>query len=195
MRDPNSSNYGILISYILPGFIAMIGVSFLSETVRVWIWSSSDQSATVGGFLYVTVFSLAVGLTISTLRWLILDRIQHRTGIPEPQQNFGRLQEKLTAYQYLVLTHYNYHKFHSNMMISFAILMAARLLSHNTVPLWVVVGFLFLEWLFWLGARDNLRKYYSQGEILLKENPSSVSPPESGDWRVKRTHFGEAIGA
>ncbi|WP_145305561.1 hypothetical protein [Gimesia fumaroli] len=127
----------------------------------------------------MTVFSLAAGLTISTLRWLILDRVHHRTGIPEPQQNFGRLQENLTAYQYLVLTHYNYYKFHSNMMISFAILMASRLLCHNTLPLWVIIGFLFLEWLFWLGARDNLRKYYSQGEVLLKENTSSVCPPET----------------
>ncbi|QDT41763.1 hypothetical protein Pan241w_58250 [Gimesia alba] len=153
----------------------MIGISFLSETVRVWIWASPDHNSTVGGFLYVTVFSLAAGLTISTFRWMVFDRIHHRTGIPEPKQNFGRFQEKLSAYQYLVLTHYNYYKFHSNMMISFAILFVSYLFSHRSVSLWEIIGFLFLEWLFWQGSRDNLRKYYSQGNLLLKESSSSNS--------------------
>lgn len=147
----------------------MTGISFLSETVQTWIWAHPDQQATVSGFLYVTVFSLGIGLTISTFRWMIFDPIHHRTGVPRPDQNFSRLQEKLSAYQYLVLTHYNYYKFHSNMMIAFAILFVSYLLSQKSISLWGVIGFFFLEWLFWQGSRDNLRKYYSQGTILLKE--------------------------
>ena len=179
MRDANASNFGILISYILPGFTAMVGISFLSGTVRTWIMAPPGELPTVGGFLYVTVFSLALGMTISTIRWMSIDAIHHRTGIPRPEQNFARLQEKLTAYQYLVLTHYNYYKFHGNMFISLGVLFSCHLASRDSVSLWEVLGFLVMEYIFWQGSRDTLRKYYLQGTVLLEENPAELSVPKT----------------
>lgn len=169
MQDINSNNFGILIAYLLPGFIAVVGISFHSDVIRNWLTASSDQSPTVGGFLYVTVASLAMGLAISTLRWLVLDTIHHHTGISEPQRNFKRLQETLSAYQYLVQTHYDYYKFHGGMMLAMAFFFLAYEMSNQSVSTWMYLAFVALEWLFWLGMRDTLAKYYFQGDLLLQE--------------------------
>lgn len=169
MQDINSNNFGILIAYLLPGFVAVVGISFHSDTVRSWLTASPDPSPTVGGFLYVTVASLAMGMVISTLRWLVIDTIHHHTGIPEPRRNFKRLRETLSAYQYLVQTHYAYYKFHGGMLLALAFYFLSLVTSGHAVAAWMVMAFAAGEWLFWLGARDTLRKYYSQGDLVLED--------------------------
>ena len=111
MKEVSTSNFGILISNLVPGFAVLWGASYFSETVRVWLGNSPVNAPTVGGFLYVTIASVASGLTVSSVRWLIIDAIHHRTGIRQPQWDFSRLQENITAYRTLVEIHYHFGSF------------------------------------------------------------------------------------
>lgn len=166
MRDLTSNNFGIVISYLIPGFVALFGVAEFSETVSSWLRNTPTNAPTIGGFLYITLGSLGTGMGVSTVRWCLVDWIHHRTGIPQPDRQFGHLQEKLEAYQYLVATHYNYYKFHGNCGVAFVFLAVARMLVHGLAA-WQLLLVTLLEIVLWLGARNTLCQYYDQGERLL----------------------------
>jgi hypothetical protein len=62
VTEVSSSNFGLAIAFLVPGFTVLWGVSYFDETVRHWLSGSSTAMPTVGGFLYVTLASLAAGV-------------------------------------------------------------------------------------------------------------------------------------
>jgi hypothetical protein len=168
--EVSTKNFGILIAYLLPGFVAVWGVSFFSETVHNWLGASTINAPTVGGFLYVTIGSIAAGIVISTVRWAIIDGIHHETGIPEPKWEFSRLEERLAAFEEFVEYHYRYYQCSANMFLAVAFTYTTWLLSHSGGFYragWLNLAFIFLEVVFWMGSRDSLRKYYRRtAEVL-----------------------------
>ena len=64
MKEVSPGNFGLLIAFLLPGFIVLWGLSYFSATVRLWL-AGSGQSPTVGGFMFVTLASVAAGVTVS----------------------------------------------------------------------------------------------------------------------------------
>lgn len=68
----------------------LIDVSPFSPTLQGWFATAPAASPTIGGFLYVTVASLAVGMTLSAFRWFFVDTIHGLTGLPPPVLDFAR---------------------------------------------------------------------------------------------------------
>jgi hypothetical protein len=166
--DISARNFGLLIAYVLPGFVALWGVGYASETVRSWLMGVGSNGPSVGGFLYVILGSVACGMTASAVRWAALDRLHHSTGLHCPKFDFSKLQGKLDAFERIVEYHYQYYQFYGNTLI--ALLFA--------YPMWRVHGngslltdFLFLgvEAVFAAGSRDALRLFYRRGTQLLGE--------------------------
>lgn len=173
MRDVTRDNFGLLIAYVLPGFVALWGVSFFSETVRRWLGTSSSSNPTIGGFLYVTVAAVAVGLLVSTFRWMTVDRIHHLTGIPAPKWDFSRLGDSLAAFELLVASHYQFYQWHANMAVasSFTFLIyafGAPLRGFHGAA--ILLSFIVVEIILWFGSRDALTKYYQRTTSLMNEN-------------------------
>ena len=83
MRDVTNNNFGLLIAYVLPGLTALWGAAHFSPTLRFWLAASPSELPTVGGFLYVTLGSVAAGMTVSTVRWLIVDVACSRFSDPD----------------------------------------------------------------------------------------------------------------
>ncbi len=159
MRDITSNNFGLLIAYVLPGFTILWESRLISPSIESWLAASTENAPTVAGFLYATLGSVAIGLFISTLRWLIIDSIHHRTGIPKPEWDFTQLAARVDAFQTVVDHQYRYHQFYGGMTI--AVLLAS-------VIRWVALGFqggellfaVVVSGIFFLGSRDTLKKYY-----------------------------------
>ena len=61
MTEVSATNFGLLIAYRVPGFTALWGTSYFSETVRHWLSGSGATTPTVGGFMYITLASVAAG--------------------------------------------------------------------------------------------------------------------------------------
>lgn len=167
MQDVTRDNFGLLIAYILPGFVVLWGVSVFSATVRSWVGVSADQSPTVGGFLYVTVAAVAIGMVVSTIRWLIVDRLHHLTGIAQPKWDFSQLAGKLAAFDLLVDSHYRFYQFHANMLVAVAFTFLAHLLNARYRPIDLILSFVVIEVILWVGSRDTLRKYNERTVALL----------------------------
>jgi hypothetical protein len=166
----SDKNFGIIIAYVLPGFVALWGVSHFSATVESWIGASQQGSPTIAGFCYVTLASLAAGLTVSAVRWALVDSLHHATGIVPPAWKFAKLDDRLQGFLTLVESHYRYYQFYANTFVAAAFAVAARWIAEGG-PFWLqgwsVVGFLALEATLLAGSRDTLRKYYARTRQLL----------------------------
>lgn len=106
---------------------------------------------------------------MSTLRWLVIDTIHHRTGIRPPDWDFARLHNRTEAFGLLLDGHYRYFQFYANMVVALAWVLLARHVASATW--WAVdrldVALLGGIALFFAGSRDTLRKYYARaGELL-----------------------------
>ena len=170
MSTLSNQNFGLIIAYLLPGFVALWGVSYFSPSVASWIVVSQQDAPTVAGFMYVTLASLAAGVTVSAVRWALIDHLHHATGIVPPAWKFAHLEGKLQGYLTLIENHYRYYQFYSNMFIAAAFAFWARLFSEGpavTGCLAATCGFLALEMILFAGSRDTLHKYYSRTQQLL----------------------------
>jgi hypothetical protein len=170
MKETSLTNFGLVIAFLLPGFVALWGLSYLSDSVRFWFGASPQEAPSVGGFLYVTLASIVAGMTVSTVRWLTIDTFHHWTGVALPAWDFSRLQQNVAAFDVLVEYHYRYYLFYANMVVAlvFTMLMrhfngSARLVSLD----WLDVAAGALAIVFFAGSRDTLRKYYRRTEALL----------------------------
>jgi hypothetical protein len=164
---PTINDFGLLIAYLLPGFTALWGAQFLVTDPRVLPWQTN---ATVGDFLFSTVAAVTAGLAVSTLRWLVIDSIHHRTGVRPPDWDFSRLHDRTEAFGLLLDGHYRYFQFYANMVVALGWALVAR---HLAMGAWwptdwldtVLLGGMVL---FFLGSRDTLRKYYRRAGDLLR---------------------------
>lgn len=168
IQNISASNFGVLIAYLIPGFTTLWGISFYSETVRLWLGEPSCSSPTVGGFLYVTLASIGAGMIVNGLRWLTLDHLHHRTGVCYPDWDFANLQPNLGAYDTLVAFYYRYHEFFGNSLVAGTFTYLAWRWLHPGWRLIVADGlFLALAFLLWVCSRDTLKKYYERSSRLL----------------------------
>ena len=170
--DENSlTNFGLLIAYVLPGFTALEGFPLIAPAQTAW-GTTGDPNPGLTAFLSGTVMAISAGLTVSTVRWLLLDSFHHRTGVGRPVWHFSRLETNVGAFDYLVLAHYRYYKFYANMVVALIWAYATRGYSLG------LRGFLYwpLTWLFFFASRDALRKYYERTGSLL--GPGDVESPD-----------------
>ena len=169
----NDRQFGILIAYVIPGFIVVHGLSHRLPDFANWL--GPGQQPTVGGFLYVTLASVACGLVVSTARWLVVDTLLHCTGIEKARWSLAALREQLAAFEMFVLYTYRYYQFHANCFVAIPVWFALRSLSEQTIRVdWLAV-LIVIETILLAGARDTLSKYHARtNEILNDELRTSM---------------------
>ncbi len=200
MREVSNANFGLLIAYVLPGFVSLLAVGHLAPGVWTWLLASPGNGAagpTVATVLYLTLGPVGAGLTASTVRWAVMDWLHHHTGIPRPNWDDAKLQEKLGAFEALVENHYRYYQFYGNTCVALLLLLAARRANASQAAFWfdgfdgVIVG-LFV--IFWAGSRDTLRRYYTRATVLLGQKEvlsHDERTSESGRARRRKKGRGE----
>ncbi len=170
MGELTEKNFGLVIAYLLPGFVTLWGLSHFSPTIQTWLTSSQSGAPSMGGFLYVTLGSLALGLTVSAMRWMLVDTLHHATGVQPSTWEFANLDDRLQGFVTLVEYHYRYYQFYANMLVAAALAFASYATATH-LALWppakTVVTFIALEVVLFAGSRDTLRKYYRRAERLL----------------------------
>lgn len=171
MGEVSGRNFGLVIAYLVPGFIVVLGTTFFSPLVRGWLMSDAGTQPTVGGFLFITLASVAAGMVASAVRWAVVDSLHHATGVKEPRWDFRELQENLSAYTLLVEFHYRYYQFYSNTLIAIALAYGSHILAECGWcggPRWVDLGFVIVEAVLFAASRDTLRKYYARASQTLR---------------------------
>lgn len=175
-------NFGLLIAFILPGFVSLAGASYFSPTIAGWMTVAPQADPSVGGFLYVALGSLAAGMIASAFRWLVIDTLHHRQGLHPPTLDFSRLQENLAAFELAVEHNYRHYQFYANMIPATLFYSAADQIQEGrwTVPSLICLA--VLEAVLWVTSGDCLRRYYQRTSQLLStatpaQATASPSPP------------------
>lgn len=180
MSKDGSINFGLLIAYLLPGFVLLQGVRPFVPGVDVLLGTPADEAATVGGFLYTTLAAVGAGMVVSTVRWLVIDTLHHATGIRPPDWDFSLLGENAGAFDLIVEHYYRYYQAYANGVVSLVIVFAVRRWSLGvTSPIGALdLGLLTLSGVLFVGSRDSLRRYYTRGGQLLRKQPARSAGAE-----------------
>ncbi len=176
MGELSARNFGLVIAYLVPGFIAVVVIGGLVPTIQPWLAIVPDGQPTVGGFLFVMLASVAAGMLVSSIRWLLIDTVHHRTGIGPPRWDFSRLQSNLAAYNLLVEFHYRYYQFNANTLVAVALAYLVRLSGGCRWcggAGWMDFGFVIVEAVLFATSRDTLRKYYARVSQVLAASDNS----------------------
>ena len=167
-------NFGLVIAFLLPGFVCLAGASRFSPTIAGWMSLAPTSDPTVVGFLYVVLASLGAGLVASAARWALIDTLHHRTGLPPPHLDFSLLQPNLDAFQMAVEHNYRHFQFYANMVVASAFFAVCDQLANGRWPVSLLLLASILEGLLLVTSRDCLRRYYRRTEQLLRPTKNSV---------------------
>jgi hypothetical protein len=169
--------FGLIVAYLLPGFIGLAGIALLVPPVARWLEPSIQPgTAGLGPPVYAVLAATALGMVFSCFRWLIIDHVHSWTGLTAPIWDFDRLEERLAAFNYFVEYHYRYYQFYANTLIA--------VLWTYSLARWIGVspllgagsdlGVIILCIVLFAGSRDALAKYYARTDRLIgqikKEN-------------------------
>jgi hypothetical protein len=127
-------------------------------------------------------------MTVSAVRWALVDTAHALTGLRLPPLDFSRLGANVTAFGLLIEIHYRHYQFYANMFVATAIAyICYRVKLCGVWPLgWIDAGLGFLELVFFATSRDTLRKYYARSQQLLAVDR---------DARASAFHHGKASTA
>jgi hypothetical protein len=192
MLDTPSRQFGLLIAYLLPGFIGLAGVAAIVPPVALWLRPLDATAPGVGASLYTLLSATTVGMIVSCFRWLVIDAIHHRSGVRQPQWNDARLDQRLEAFDYLVENHYRYYQFYANALVALLWAYPAQRVL-QTSPLLGIgtdLGVLIICAALFAGSRDALAKYYQRTARLIGEVAE-----EGHDIMTNGNHVAEEAGA
>jgi len=69
MTDAVGTHFGLVIAYVLPGFMTLWGLRYLSPEVQRWLSSAPSGFANLDIVLFVTLASIATGLVVTHYGW------------------------------------------------------------------------------------------------------------------------------
>ena len=169
MQSVSNDNFGPLVAYLVPGATALWGLSLFSTPLHALFVGTPENSPNLSGFLYLTIASLAVGMTVTAIRWAVVDSIHSITGLQSPNLDFSQLEHKVEAFSLLIEIHYRHYQYYANMFIANAIAYACYRIKIGTTWQvgWVDLGVVVLETVFFLTSRNTLSNYYVRTRQLL----------------------------
>lgn len=177
MQSVSRDNFGPLIAYLVPGFTVLIGLSILIPSLQKQLSGSALTEPTIGGFLYMTVSSIAMGMTVSAFRWATVDKLHHLSGVQLPHLDFGKIRDCVPAILLLIEIHYRHYLFYANMLVATSFVYGCYRVHLASLSIhWIDVGFPLLATVFFLASRDTLQKYYTRLSQLLKSQSLVMLP-------------------
>lgn len=174
----SNATFGPLIAYLVPGATTLWGLSLFVPGIRAWFAASPEQVPTLGGFLYLTVASVACGMTVTAIRWGLIDTLHRWTGLDSPKLDFSKLADRVEAYNLVIEIHYRHYQFYANMVIATAIAYGCFRIHAGLSPFagWLESAFAAVEFVLVCASRDTLTKYYRRSGQVLGTLPDESDP-------------------
>jgi hypothetical protein len=172
MKDVTENNFGVIIAFLLPGFLFLWGLSFSNNDVATWLTNMSSKDAPqIGSFLYTTVASLALGLLIDAIRGAVIDEIFYRFfNLEWPAINSSKLKNKdtLAAFNAAIQNHYRYYQYYANSVVAVAAAFAAYVIAGKSLSaeIAIPIGALLLILLY--VSYDELKSFNERAKEITR---------------------------
>ncbi len=121
MKDVTTTSFGLVIAYLLPGFVGLYGMSFWFPGLRQVYSTFLTAQSSVGLFLLVVVAALVAGLVVNSLRWAIYEWWRCDDLTPEELAKLGADEKILNAYLQRIDENYRYCQFSEGFSIGLPI--------------------------------------------------------------------------
>jgi hypothetical protein len=169
MPKISSRQFGLIVAFLIPGFIGLAGFAQLMPIVGEWLRPANSGDFGIGPTIYALMAATAVGMIISCIRWLTIDHLLLWSGIPAPAWDFRQLQNQLEALDYLSDNHYRYYQFYANTLVAilWTYLVNRLLQTSSLLGFGTDLGVAFLCVVLLLGSRDTLSKYRVRASQLI----------------------------
>ncbi|MEM6332635.1 MAG: hypothetical protein AAF823_04780 [Planctomycetota bacterium] len=192
MPQTTDRGFGLIIAYLVPGFGAILALSTLSPTIRLWLNMASSyalEAPDFAGVVYVVFASLGMGLVFGAIRWAVIDQINAATGIGRPQLNDALMEERLNAYGLFISIHYQYHKFYAHSLIAGVVYAVVRRETYGLTGSYDLIDgtLAILLVIFWFAQRNALKMYYTRAERLLSHTEEGLSMTNGGHHETTPT--------
>lgn len=172
MGDDLSKAFGLTIAFLLPGLVGLYALSFFEPRILDWFGLAAQQEASVGGFLFVIVSSIGIGVFISGMRWLFIDWI---FGAPPAIESRSRTRDQQTEqiYQDIRIQHYQFYQFYANTLCALVLVYIAWFIATN--PPWSNAGtrggvLIGIGVVLFLSARNAVHTYDRKVLNLLQQD-------------------------
>ncbi len=160
----SSVDFGVLIAFIAPGFVALKATSYHSATAADWMANAALREQTVGVFLFALLASLSLGLGVSGVRALLVDRLFQKSlwkySVPRPLILWHLADEtRLTTLVTIRDNYYRYYQFYANTAVALLIWAIARCVALGEAMSWrmLFTGVAIIALLF--SAHDSWERY------------------------------------
>lgn len=164
MKGASPRQFGLIVAYVLPGFIGLAGLAPLFPAVADWLRPVDQGDLGIGPPLYAVMGATAVGLILSCVRWLLIDQLHQWTGVKRPVRDDRRLDRSLEGFDYLVQSHFRYYEFCGNTLLAVLLAYGLNRLFGSLPFLGVAtdIGMTVLAIVLFVASRDALAKYYTR---------------------------------
>ena len=176
MSLPSSHQFGLIVAYLLPGFVGLVGLAAVAPIVAEWLQPVHDGVLGFGPALYTLLAATTLSQIINCFRWILLDQVHYWSGLRPAASNFGQLQNHIEGFDYLVQNHYRYYQFAANMLLAVVWSYAINrfLQTSPFLGLSTDLGIVLLVLVLFAASRDALAKYYHRTHSLLGEVAEKV---------------------
>jgi hypothetical protein len=167
-----ADKFTTIIAFWLPGALLLWVLSYPVPTIAGWFAKSTDGTPTVGGFLFVSLASLVLGVIVNAIRWNLLDRgiFRDLDNLKPTHEQYSKLKDntnRLAAFQALVDNNYRWYQSYANT----AIAIAAGCLIYVIVTKWswtVVIITVVLLCVLLPASRNELDVFYRRAKLILE---------------------------
>jgi hypothetical protein len=158
--------FGILIAFLLPGFLCLYGLSLSVPALKVFV----PDSASAADFFYTALASLSLGLIISATRWAVLDTCFRFVKLSWPAgTNWDKLSDEkaLASFQFVVQNHYHYYQYYSNTFVAILVAAVAYEAGPGSIGWLSWLGVILILLILLIGSYDTLSRYFERGGAVL----------------------------
>jgi hypothetical protein len=167
-----SNQFGLIVAYLVPGFVALLGLIPLFPLVADWLapipWGEQGELG-LGPPIYALLTAIAAGMVVSYVRWFFIDTMHRWSGVRSRSTSYTQLSQHLDAFHYLVEQHYRHYQFAGNMLVaiswSYTVHRIYGSLACFSISTDAAVALICL--ILFVGSRDNLTKFRTRVDQLV----------------------------
>jgi hypothetical protein len=172
---PATFDVGAIMAFVAPGFLAFASLGYHSPLVKGWLSAAVDkEQSLVGASLFMFLASLAIGLVVSGVRALSIDRLLRckwlgKYAVEQLSLDWAKLHhDDLPVLLTIRDNSYRYYQFYSNALVALVFATVARWYAQvPSLKFSVRAGIATVLLVLLLSARDSLKSYITYVKQLM----------------------------